>query len=103
MTELEMCEAELGELAELVVALQRTIGEGEIVDLSGLSAKTESLCARVAGLPSEENRAFAPRLEALVAALDTLCAEISARHEELLGQLAEAEAAGPGGLGSTGR
>ena len=103
MTEVEACKTELGELAELVVALQRTISEGEILDLSGLSAKTESLCARVAGLPDEESRAFAPRLEALVAALDALCVEISARHQDLVGQLAEAEAVGAGGAGEAGR
>ena len=101
MTEVEACEAELGELTELVAALQRTIGEGEILDLSGLSTKTESLCTRIAALPGEDNRAFAPRLDALVAALDTLCAEITARHQELLGQLAEA--AGAGGPGPVGR
>ena len=103
MTEFEACEAELGELTELVAALQRTIGEGDILDLSDLSTKTESLCTRIAALSGEDNRSFAPRLEALVAALDTLCAEITARHQELLGQLAEAEAAEAGGPGPVGR
>ena len=103
MTERQACEAELGGLAELVGELQRAIGAGELVDLSGLSAKTESLCARVAALPREQARAFAPRLEALVAALDTLCVEITTRHQQMLAQLADAEPAGAGNPGPSGR
>ena len=65
MTEIEACEIELGEVAELVAALQGNAGGGEVLDLTALSAKTESLCARITALPEDVNRAFAPRLEAL--------------------------------------
>ncbi len=99
MTDIEACEIELGELAEMVAALQGNAGSGEALDLAALSAKTESLCARIATLPEDANRAFAPRIEALVGALDRLCAEISARHQELLAQLSEAEGADARGQG----
>ena len=99
MTDIEACETQLGDLAELVAALQGNAGDGEALDLSALSAKTESLCARIAALPEDAKRTFAPRIEALVGALDRLCAEIGARHQELLAQLAEAEGADARGHG----
>lgn len=99
MTDIEACDIELGELAELVAALQGNAGEGEALDLSALSAKTESLCARIAALPEDANRALAPRIEALVGALDRLCAAIGARHRALLAQLAEAGGADARGYG----
>ena len=74
MIEVEACKTELGELAATGRRPAADHGaESEILDLSRISAETESLCARVAGQPDEESRAFDPRLEALVAALDALC------------------------------
>ena len=93
------CALPLGDLAELVAVLQGNAGDGEALDLAALSVKTESLCARVAALPEDAKGAFAPRIEALVGALDRLCAEIGARHQELLAQLAAAEGADARGHG----
>jgi len=83
---------QLDETMEMVAAARERLGEGETVDLSGLQAKVEMLCAACAGAPRAETAPHGPRLLGLIDEIGKLEADVKTQYEELKGVLTGVDA-----------
>jgi hypothetical protein len=96
--------AQLLEAATLVGTAKSLIAEGGVVDLAGLSARIETVCTVLPGLPSTEREALKPALVALMDGLGGLAEAVKAQHsalaEKLTAQSQATRARGAYGAGS---
>ena len=79
--------AQLLEAATLVGTAKSLIVEGSVVDLAGLSARIETVCTALPGLPATEREALKPALVALMDGLGGLAEAVKAQHASLTGKL----------------
>jgi hypothetical protein len=84
---------EMEKIYSVVATARRLIGEGRLIDLSAMPTRVQTICATVAALPIEQGKLLAPLLERLIAHLDELAAELTARHRSDLATPAQAGAA----------
>jgi hypothetical protein len=84
---------EMEKLYSVVATARRLIGEGRLIDLSAMPGRVQAICAAVAALPKEQGKLLAPLLERLIAHLDELATELTARHRSDLATPAQAGAA----------
>jgi hypothetical protein len=81
MTVAEMTTQELCRQCEAMVAAARdSLAEGAILDLRGLDAEVERVCASIATLPRGERPAAAEALQRLTAELDCLAEAVTAQQ-----------------------
>lgn len=81
---------DLDQVASFVAAARRLLGEGRRVDLSALEGMVRDLCSGIADAPIAEARPLVPELNALLAALELLEADLAARHAASAGQAVKA-------------
>jgi hypothetical protein len=79
--------AQLLEAATLVGTAKSLIVEGSVVDLAGLSARIETVCSALPGLPAAEREELKPALVALMDGLGGLAEAVKAQHGALAGKL----------------
>ena len=80
----EPCTDELCRDCEAMVAAARSrLDEGAILDLKGLDAEVERICASMASLPRGERNRTIEALERLTAELDRLAEAVTAQHASL--------------------
>jgi replicative DNA helicase len=76
-------------MAEVVSASERIAG-GKPADVTNLPDKMAPICAAIAELPRAEALAYAPSVQTLIAALDTMTGMLRERRDAMrqrLGQL----------------
>jgi uncharacterized membrane-anchored protein len=71
----------LGEVAAAVAEARRAVAEGAHIEVSGLDAAVEQICAGAQDVPAAERSAFMRELGELADALDQLAAEITRQSE----------------------
>lgn len=81
--DLETVKAELLKVDSLIGTAIRLLGEGRVVELTALEARTRQVCDAALALPVEERKALAPAMEALLTGLDTLTANLNERFGDL--------------------
>jgi hypothetical protein len=79
--------AQLLEAATLVGTAKSLIAEGSVVDLAGLSARIETVCTALPGLPTAEREELKPALVALMDGLGGLAEAVKTQHTALAGKL----------------
>jgi hypothetical protein len=78
-TTLELCR----DCEAMVAAARERLAEGAILDLRGLDAEVERVCASIAALPRGERKAAAEALQRLTSGLDRLAADVAAQRATL--------------------
>jgi hypothetical protein len=79
MTARDLCQS-----CEAMIATARSsLAEGAVLDLKGLDAEVERVCASLLLLPKEERGATADALQRLTAALDDLANAVAEQQAEL--------------------
>lgn len=76
-------ETELEKVESLIATALRLLGEGRVVDLTALEARTRAVCDAALALPADDRKALIAPMEALLAGLDTLTASLNARFGDL--------------------
>lgn len=89
------------EAATLVGTAKSLIAEGSVVDLNGLDARVERICAELPSLPPSERDALKPALIALMDGLGGLAEAVRSQHGALAEKLS-AVAQGSRALGAYG-
>jgi hypothetical protein len=74
---------ELLKIESLIATAVRLLDEGRVVDLAALEQRTKRACDAALALPREESRPLIPAMEALLAALDALTANLQQRFAGL--------------------
>ncbi len=74
--ESEQLQAELQSLNAYLLACERRIHQGEVMDMSGFDEKTKVICQKLSTLPPERARDLAPELETLISRLDRISAQL---------------------------
>jgi hypothetical protein len=67
----------------MVAAARQSLAEGAILDLRGLDAQVERVCAGIATLPRGERKPMQAALQRLTAELDRLAAAVTAQQAAL--------------------
>jgi hypothetical protein len=80
---LETVKAELLKVDSLIATAIRLLGEGRVVELTALEARTRHVCDAVLALGAEERKAVVPAMEALLGGLDTLTADLTEKFGDL--------------------
>lgn len=83
MSEVETVRQELEKATSLVGTARRLLAGGTMVDLGALEGKVRLICNAVVRLGAEEGQPFRSGMEALIADLDQLAAEIKERYDPL--------------------
>ncbi|OAN50227.1 hypothetical protein A6A04_02145 [Paramagnetospirillum marisnigri] len=81
MTGADRVRQELEKAASLVGAARRLLATGTMVDLAALEGKVKGICRGVIDLGLEDGRMLRPDMEALLADLDLLAADIKDRYD----------------------
>lgn len=74
---------EIAQVSSMVSVARQLLMSGRTVDLAALEGRMRGLCTAVDGLPVEEGRDLVPSLEALMASLERLDADLQAQHERV--------------------
>jgi S-adenosylhomocysteine hydrolase len=82
-SDLDMVKAELEKVESLIGTAVRLLGEGRVVELSALEARTRQVCDAALALPEGERKALVPMMEALLTGLDTLTANLNERFGDM--------------------
>lgn len=80
---IETIEAELVKIESLIATAVRLLDEGRVVELSALQERTKRVCEAALALPRDGSRPLIPAMEALLAALDALTANLSRRFGDM--------------------
>ncbi len=71
---------EIAQVSSMVATARRLLTTGRTVDLTALEGMVRGLCTAVDRLAADEGRVLLPSLEALMAGLDRLDADLEAQH-----------------------
>lgn len=74
---------EVEKVATFIDTAQRLLGEGKMIDLSGLQRNVEVLCQALREAPPEQARPLKESVADLLAGLDALAAALSGQYEEI--------------------
>jgi hypothetical protein len=74
---------ELLKIESLIATAVRLLDEGRVVDLAALEDRTKRACDAALALPRAETRPLIPAMEALLAALDALTANLRERFGDI--------------------
>ena len=77
----------LEEVVGAVALARRKIGEGQLVDLSGLERRVDELCAAIRDQDSREAQSLRPPLLSLIDDLTRLSEDLKAQHGEVASSL----------------
>ena len=80
---LETVKSELLKVDSLIGTAVRLLGEGRVVELTALEARTRKVCDDALALPADQRKALVPAMEALLAGLDTLTANLNEKFGDL--------------------
>jgi hypothetical protein len=83
IAELETVKAELLKVDTLVATAVRLLGEGRVVDLTALEARTRAVCDSALALSDDDRKALVEPMENLLAALDKLTADLNTRFGDV--------------------
>lgn len=86
---LEATRRGLDEVAEAVGLAQRTVRNGDLVDLTGLERRVDDLCAAIRALPQADGRSLEPQLLGLIDDLTTLTDALRRQSEQTRIELGE--------------
>ena len=76
-------QAELLKIESLIATAVRLLDEGRVVELSALQERTKRVCEAAIRLPKAESRPLIPAMEALLASLDALTANLKRRFGDI--------------------
>ncbi len=74
---------ELLKIESLIATAVRLLDDGRVVDLSALEERTKRACNAAVALPRAETQPLIPAMEALLAGLDALTANLNRRFGDL--------------------
>jgi S-adenosylhomocysteine hydrolase len=80
---LDTVKAELLKVDSLIGTAIRLLSEGRVVELTALEARTRQVCDAALALGADERRALIPAMEALLAGLDTLTANLNEKFGDM--------------------
>ncbi len=83
MNDLQILKDELLKIESLIATAVRLLDEGRVVDLKALEERTKRACDAALALPRADSRPLVPAMEALLAALDALTANLRDRFSEM--------------------
>lgn len=75
--------AELLKIDSLIGTAVRLLDEGRVVELSALQERTKRVCDAALAMPKAECQVLVPAMEALLASLDALTANLNRRFGDL--------------------
>lgn len=81
--DLETVKAELMKVESLIGTAIRLLGEGRVVELTALEARTRQVCDAALALAADDRKALVPAMEALLTGLDTLTANLNERFGDM--------------------
>jgi hypothetical protein len=83
MNEALQLKRRLDAASAVVAAARKTLGDGSVVDLSGLEQEVATICKGLNALPIDEASAFKSPLIALADDLDMLTKDLTETHQKL--------------------
>ena len=83
MTDMQILKDELLKIESLIATAVRLLDEGRVVDLAALEERTRRACDAALALPKAESKPLVPAMEALLAALDALTANLRDRFGDI--------------------
>ena len=83
IADIETVKAELLKVDSLIGTAIRLLGEGRVVELTALEARTRHVCDAALALGTEERKALVPAMETLLTGLDTLTANLNEKFGDL--------------------
>lgn len=81
--DVETIKAELTKIESLIATALRLLDEGRVVELSALQDRTKRVCDAAIRLPRADSAPLVPAMEALLAALDALTANLNRRFADI--------------------
>ena len=82
-SDLDLVKAELEKVESLIGTAVRLLGEGRVVELSALEARTRQVCDAALALPADDRKALVPMMETLLTGLDMLTANLNERFGDM--------------------
>ena len=83
MTDMQILKDELLKIESLIATAVRLLDEGRVVELSALQERTKRICDAALALPKADSRPMIPAMEALLASLDALTANLNGRFGDM--------------------
>jgi hypothetical protein len=80
---------ELKETAEGIDAARGLVNDGQVVDLAGLEARVEDLCARIKTVDAQDRDRLKPTLVAIIDGLDSLAEALTKQRDGIGGAIRE--------------
>ena len=71
------------EITEALGSARTMVDSGQLIELDGLEAATDQICAEVTGLPADERERCKDGLLKLLAAFDELAGALQRQHEQI--------------------
>lgn len=87
MSDLARVEADLSEAHAAIGAARTLLGQGSVVDLTGMERRVEQICADITALPESERVGLKALLVSLIDELNDFSDKMSVQHGKLSGQL----------------
>lgn len=81
--DLETVKAELVKVDSLIGTAIRLLGEGRVVELTALEARTRQVCDAALALEGDDRKALVPAMEALLNGLDKLTGDLNEKFGDL--------------------
>lgn len=81
---------ELDKVDSLVLAAQRLVKDGRVIDLSALQQRTAVLCEAAVALPAKDGKTLLPRMTKLIENLDALTETLTDKFGHLPKQIQDA-------------
>jgi S-adenosylhomocysteine hydrolase len=81
--DLETVKAELLKVDSLIGTAIRLLGEGRVVELTALEARTRQVCNAALALEGDDRKTLVPAMEALLNGLDKLTGDLNEKFGDL--------------------